>query len=81
VKASQILFSDTTADALLSLDEAQLLDIMDGVPSFTTSMSALNEGVNIIQLLSKPVSFLQKMKLRKWLAVAVSVSIKRKLIT
>ncbi len=65
VKASQILFSDTTADALLSLDETQLLDIMDGVPSFTTSMSALNEGVNIIQLLSDTGIFPSKNEAKK----------------
>ena len=33
IRASQILFSDTTSDALRSLNEAQLLEIMDGVPS------------------------------------------------
>jgi tyrosyl-tRNA synthetase len=65
VKASQILFSDTTADALLSLNERQLLDIMDGVPTFTTSMSGLQEGVNIIQILSETGIFPSKNEAKK----------------
>lgn len=32
VEASQILFSNKAAEALHSLDEATLLDVMDGVP-------------------------------------------------
>ncbi len=65
VKASQILFSDTTADALLSLDEKQLLDIMDGVPTFTTPIAGLHEGVNIVQVLSDTGIFPSKNEAKK----------------
>lgn len=40
VKASQILFSGTT-EVFQSLDEATLLDIMDGVKTFSFSLSTI----------------------------------------
>jgi tyrosyl-tRNA synthetase len=65
VKASQILFGDTTADALLSLDENQLLDIMEGVPTFKTNRNDLNTGINIVNLLSETGIFSSKGEARK----------------
>jgi len=76
VKASLILFSDTTADALLSLDETQLLDIMDGVPTFKISASELNDGINIITLLSDTGIFPSKGEAKKTVA-AGGVSINK----
>lgn len=44
VEASQILFSNKAAEALHSLDEATLLDVMDGVPRFDVPMDAIVSG-------------------------------------
>ena len=44
VEASQILFSNKAAEALHGLDEATLLDVMDGVPRFEVSMDAITSG-------------------------------------
>lgn len=76
VRASQILFSDSTADALLALDENQLLDIMDGVPTFHTSLDALKEGVNIVNLLAETGIFPSKGEARK-MVTAGGVSINK----
>lgn len=44
IEASQILFNPKAAEALHRLDEATLLDIMDGVPQFTVSRDAVAGG-------------------------------------
>lgn len=42
-KASEILFNNETAEILKSLDEKQLLQVMDGVPSFEIERPTLKE--------------------------------------
>lgn len=44
IEASQILFNPKAVEALHKLDEATLLDIMEGVPQFTVSLEAINGG-------------------------------------
>ncbi|MDE5660270.1 MAG: tyrosine--tRNA ligase [Muribaculaceae bacterium] len=44
IEASQILFNPKAAEALHHLDEATLLDIMEGVPQFTVSREAVVSG-------------------------------------
>jgi tyrosyl-tRNA synthetase len=53
VEASAILFSDQAADSLLELSEDQLLDILDGVPTFQYPLSAFSTGIDIVTLLSE----------------------------
>jgi tyrosyl-tRNA synthetase len=53
VEASTILFSDQAADSLLALSEDQLLDILDGVPTFQYPLSAFSTGIDIVTLLSE----------------------------
>lgn len=67
VKASQILFSGTT-EQFQALNETQLLDIMDGVKTFTTSFNGIQEGLNIINLLSETGIFPSKGEARKMVA-------------
>jgi tyrosyl-tRNA synthetase len=45
IKASNILFGNSTADDLKQLDEATFLDVFDGVPQKITRMKA---GIEII---------------------------------
>ncbi len=52
VEASTILFGNATADALKNLNEATFLDVFDGVPQSKISKSEIENGVNIIELLS-----------------------------
>lgn len=52
VEASQILFGSGTADTLRKLDEATFLSVFEGVPQFVVSKTALEAGVNVVDLLS-----------------------------
>ena len=52
VAASQILFSNSAAQALREVDEQTLLDIFDGVPRFTVSLEDLKAGVPVLDLLA-----------------------------
>ncbi|MBL7764635.1 MAG: tyrosine--tRNA ligase [Chitinophagaceae bacterium] len=65
VKASDILFSEHTADALHALDEKQLLDVMDGVPTFNISRTTLSEGYNLVNLLAETGILTSKGEARK----------------
>ena len=53
VKASSILFGNSTADDLTSLDESTLLNVMEGVPQTAISKSALSDCGSVIDLLSE----------------------------
>lgn len=65
VNASQILFSENTAEALKNLSEPELLEVMDGVPTFETEIQKLQDGINIITLLSETRIFESKGKARE----------------
>jgi len=51
VEASKILFGDDTSEALKSLNENELVDIMDGVPRFEVAKIEFDNGISIIDLL------------------------------
>ena len=52
VQASQILFSNETAEILKQLNEEELLQVMEGVPKVEFSKHNLNEGVDVISFLA-----------------------------
>ena len=58
LKASQILFGQSTAEDLVSLDEELFLQIFDGVPQKEISKSEL-VGSNIVDLISEKSGFLK----------------------
>lgn len=65
-KASEILFGQAPVDALLSLNEKQLLEVMDGVPQVTGTREALeNEGIDLITFLADRGIFSSKGEARK----------------
>lgn len=66
VEASQILFSNKAADALRKLDEATLLDVFDGVPTFEVSRADIESGMRMADLLTeKAPVFPSKAEMRK----------------
>jgi tyrosyl-tRNA synthetase len=66
VEASNILFGNSTSEALKKLDEETLLAVFDGVPQFNISRSALAEGVKAIDLLTETAAvFPSKGEMRK----------------
>ena len=57
VEASQILFNPKATEALRHLDEATLLDVMEGVPQFTVPRSAIVSGeTRLADLLTEPIA-------------------------
>ena len=52
VKASSILFSNDTAEVLQQLDEKQLLQVMEGVPTVSIAATEINSGIDIVTLLA-----------------------------
>ena len=66
VAASNILFGNTTADTLRNIDEATLLDVFDGVPTFEVSLDELKAGIKAVELTTdKAAIFPSKGEMRK----------------
>ncbi len=59
VKASEILFGKSTADALKTIDEQTFLSVFDGVPQAEVSRDEINEGLDMIGALSAKTGFLK----------------------
>jgi tyrosyl-tRNA synthetase len=67
-KASSILFNNDTAQTLKELDEDQLLQVMEGVPSIEISKEILDNNTDLISLLSETKIFSSKGEARKMLS-------------
>jgi tyrosyl-tRNA synthetase len=52
LKASEILFAPTTLETLQSLSEAQLLDVLEGVPRVQGVMAELEQGLDLITFMA-----------------------------
>lgn len=80
-EASQILFSNNTADALHRLDEDTLLDVFEGVPQFEVERADIEGGIRLADLLTeKAAVFPSKGEMRK-LVQGGGVSINKEKIT
>ncbi|MBK9791598.1 MAG: tyrosine--tRNA ligase [Sphingobacteriales bacterium] len=58
LKSSEILFGKATKENLEQLTDMQLLDIFDGVPTFTISKDKLSAGISILDILAQETSIL-----------------------
>jgi tyrosyl-tRNA synthetase len=66
VEASNILFGNSTSEALKKLDEDTLLAVFEGVPQFKVSKSTLEIGIKAIDLLTEAAAvFPSKGEMRK----------------
>ena len=80
VEASQILFSNKASETLRKIDEATLLAVFEGVPTFEVEKADIEAGVKIADLLvEKAAVFPSKGELRK-LAQQGGVSINKEKI-
>ena len=52
VEASAILFSNEAREALMRLDESTLLDIFEGVPSFSVAKADVEAGIPLLEFLA-----------------------------
>jgi tyrosyl-tRNA synthetase len=64
-QASEILFGQSSIEVLRALSEQQLLEVMDGVPQVTGSLSALEAGVDLISFLADHGVFASKGEAKK----------------
>jgi tyrosyl-tRNA synthetase len=75
VKASEILFSNDTADILKSLNEEQLLQVLEGVPTIEISKQQMLEGYDLLNLLVDKKIFPSKGEARKmWQGGGISIN-------
>lgn len=81
VEASSILFSNKAGEALMKLDEQTLLDIFEGVPTFSISKAELEAGIPLLELLAgKTAIFPSKGEARK-MVQGNGVSINKEKVT
>jgi len=58
INASEVLFGKATSEALMSLDEATVLDVFEGVPQGRVSKAEIENGMGIVDLLAEKTGFL-----------------------
>ena len=81
VEASNILFGNSTSEALKHLDEQTLLDVFNGVPQFEVSREELSAGVKAIALFTeKAAIFPSKGEMRK-LVQSGGISVNKEKLT
>ncbi len=75
IKASDILFGNATTEVLSSLTEDQLLQVMEGVPTFEINQSQISQGYDLVSLLADTGIFPSKGEARKmWQAGGISLN-------
>jgi len=79
-QASDILFGQSSVEVLRSLNEKQLLEVMDGVPQVTGTKEALANGLDLITFLADSGVFPSKGEAKKMLQNG-GVSINKEKVT
>ena len=75
VKASEILFGNATTESLTSLNESQLLQVMEGVPTSEIKKEQLTGEYDLLALLTDTNIFTSKGEARKmWHAGGISLN-------
>lgn len=73
--ASEILFGNATTEALQSLNETQLLQVFEGVPTVNISKAQLAEGLDLVGFLADANIFPSKGEARKmWQGGGISIN-------
>jgi tyrosyl-tRNA synthetase len=75
IRATEILFGNATTEVLQSLNEEQLLQVMEGVPTVNVPFAQLEEGFDLVSLLADTQIFPSKGEARKmWQAGGLSIN-------
>ena len=77
IKASNILFGNSTSDDLKQLDEATFLDVFDGVPQAEIARTQIEAGINIIDVLNEKTGFFKSNGEARRALTANSISVNR----
>ncbi|HVZ26430.1 MAG TPA: tyrosine--tRNA ligase, partial [Sediminibacterium sp.] len=75
IKASGILFGNSTTEVLQELTEDQLLQVMEGVPTLSIPKTALEAGYDLVSFLAESGIFPSKGEARKmWQSGGISLN-------
>ena len=77
IKASNILFGNSTSDDLKQLDEATFLDVFDGVPQAEISKNEIESGIAIITVLNEKTGFVKSNGEARRALTANSISVNK----
>lgn len=77
IKASNILFGNSTSDDLKELDEVTFLDVFDGVPQAEISRNEIEAGINIIDVLNEKTGFFKSNGEARRALTANSISVNK----
>ncbi len=81
IKASNILFGNSTSDDLKQLDEATFLDVFDGVPQAEISRNEIEAGINIVDILNEKTGFFKSNGEARRALTANSISVNKEKVT
>jgi tyrosyl-tRNA synthetase len=81
IKASGILFGNSTSDDLKQLDEATFLEVFDGVPQAEIAKSEFETGINIVAILNEKTGFFKSNGEARRALTANSISVNREKVT
>ena len=81
IKASNILFGNSTSDDLKQLNEATFLDVFDGVPQAEISRAEIESGINIVDVLNEKTGSLKSNGEARRALTANSISVNKEKVT
>ena len=81
IKASNILFGNSTSDDLKQLDEATFLEVFDGVSQANISKQEIETGINIIDVLNEKTGFFKSNGEARRALSANSISVNKEKVT
>ena len=81
IKASNILFGNSTSDDLKQLNEATFLDVFDGVPQAEICRNEIEAGINIVDVLNEKTGFLKSNGEARRALTANSISVNKEKVT
>jgi tyrosyl-tRNA synthetase len=81
IKASNILFGNSTSDDLKDLDETTFLEIFDGVPQAEIFRNELEAGITIVDVLNEKSGFLKSNGEARRALAENSISVNKEKVT
>jgi tyrosyl-tRNA synthetase len=81
IKASNILFGNSTSDDLKQLDEATFLDVFDGVPQAEITRNEIEAGIDIVAVLNEKTGFMKSNGEARRALTANSISVNKEKVT
>lgn len=81
IQATEILFGNATTDALRSLSEKMLLNVLDGVPQFDVSADIISQGCPIIEFLGDKTQIAPSKSEARRLLSGNSIAVNKQKIT